>query len=186
MGTARLLLDGLGGSLRVGQGDQQSETRTQRGHLRLLLNMSRCACSHGAAKPCARHDGNLPAANVTVIEAPVDDIWMRDIAPTFAVRRSDRDQEVVAVDWNFNGWGGTGQRPQRAGDRLAKTAASIFGVPRISVRFVAEGGALITDGRGTMITTRSCLLNPNRNPVRSGRDRRTLSKQNWPRSVSAK
>ena len=37
--------------------------------------------------------------NVEIIEAPVDDIWMRDIAPTFACRGS----EVVAIDWNFNG-----------------------------------------------------------------------------------
>jgi agmatine deiminase len=46
--------------------------------------------------------------NVEIIEAPVDDIWMRDIAPTFAMR----DEEVIAIDWNFNGWGSTkkGQR----------------------------------------------------------------------------
>ena len=113
-------------------------------------------------------------SNITVIEAPVDDIWMRDIAPTFAMRGIDRDQEVVAVDWNFNGWGGTCERPPRAGDQLAKTAASIFGVPRVSMPFVAEGGALVTDARGTMITTRSCLLNPNRNPVRSDLDRQNF------------
>src|SRR6185437_15967301 len=40
------------------------------------------------------------SANVEVIEAPVDDIWMRDIAPTFAIR----GRQVVAIDWNFNGW----------------------------------------------------------------------------------
>jgi agmatine deiminase len=109
--------------------------------------------------------------NVTVIEAPVDDIWMRDIAPTFGVRGQGAAQEVVAIDWNFNGWGGTLDRPPRAGDQLAKAAAAVFGVPRLSVPFVAEGGALVTDGHSTMVTTRSCLLNPNRNPVRRGINR---------------
>jgi agmatine deiminase len=112
--------------------------------------------------------------NITVIEAPVDDIWMRDIMPTFALRGAGAVQEVVAIDWNFNGWGGSRERPPRAGDRLAKTAASIFGVPRVLVPFVAEGGALVTDGRGTLIATRSCVLNPNRNPVRQGVNRQRM------------
>src|SRR5664279_4980097 len=66
---------------------------------------------------------------------------------------------------NFNGWGSIKQRPGRPGDQLAKTAEGIFGVPRISMPFVAEGGALIADGQGTLIASRSCLLNPNRNPT---------------------
>ena len=106
----------------------------------------------------ARFAGN----NVEIVEAPVDDIWMRDIAPTFALRGS----EVISIDWNFNGWGSTSKRSARAGDRLAEIAADIFLVPRVSAPFIAEGGALVTDGEGTLITTRSCLLNPNRNPVR--------------------
>lgn len=109
--------------------------------------------------------------NITVIEAQVDDIWMRDIAPTFALRRHGSAQKAIAIDWNFSGWGGTRDRLPRAGDRLAKASSSIFGVPRISLPFVAEGGALVTDGNGTIITTRSCLLNPNRNPVRRKIDR---------------
>jgi agmatine deiminase len=108
-------------------------------------------------------------ANVTVIKALVDDIWMRDIAPTFAWRGNGDCRELVAIDWNFNGWGGTSERPPRRGDRLAK--APIWGVPRIKASFVAEGGAFIADGAGTLITTRSCLLNPNRNPVRRGEHR---------------
>ena len=109
------------------------------------------------AEACTRFSGS----NVEIVEASVDDVWMRDIAPTFGVR----GEEVVAIDWNFNGWGCTKERPGRPGDQLAKNSESIFGVPRISALFVAEGGAMITDGDGTLITTRSCLLNPNRNPA---------------------
>jgi agmatine deiminase len=109
--------------------------------------------------------------DVAVFATPVDDIWMRDIAPTFAWSGRGTARKVVAIDWNFNTWGNTRHRPWRAGDRLARTASSIFGVPRISAAFVAEGGAFVTDGQGTMITTRSCLLNANRNPVCQGLDR---------------
>ncbi len=112
--------------------------------------------------------------NVTVIKAPVDDFWMRDIMPTFGFRGEGSAREVVAIDWNFNGWGGTRERPARAGDRLAKMSAAVFGVSRISASFVAEGGTLVTDGHGTMVVTRSCLLNPNRNPVRRGADRQQM------------
>jgi agmatine deiminase len=118
----------------------------------------------------AQHEFSA-CSNVTVIDAPVDDIWMRDIAPTFALRSNGPDRKVIAIDWNFNGWGGTKERLPRHGDKLARQANSIFGTSRVSVPFVAEGGALITDGKGTLITTRSCLLNPNRNPMVRGKDR---------------
>jgi len=100
---------------------------------------------------------------VEIIEAPVDDIWMRDIAPTFALQGA----QPVAIDFNFNGWGNTRVRRARPGDRLASAGPEIFGTPRVCASFVAEGGALITDGDGTLITTESCLLNPNRNPFGS-------------------
>jgi agmatine deiminase len=138
-----------------------------------LFEPVRLLAPYGPAAREARREFS-DCSNITVIEAPVDDVWMRDIAPTFALRRRGMRQEVVAIDWNFNAWGATQARPPRLGDRLAKTAASIFGVPRIQAGFIAEGGAFATDGRGTLVTTRSCLLNPNRNPVRSGRDRQRM------------
>lgn len=106
----------------------------------------------------------LSCSNVTVIVAPVDDIWMRDIAPTFAVETRDRHQRVIALDWGFNAWGRAQERPERPGDHLAQTSADLFGARRISAGFIAEGGAMVTDGTGTVITTRSCLLSNNRNP----------------------
>jgi agmatine deiminase len=108
--------------------------------------------------------------NILVIDAPVDDFWMRDIMPTFALTEIGSIREVVGIDWNFNGWGATPDRAARAGDRLAKIGGGMFGVSILTASFVAEGGALLADGRGTMITSRSCLLNPNRNPDRRDTD----------------
>ncbi|MFC7699486.1 agmatine/peptidylarginine deiminase [Bradyrhizobium sp. GCM10028915] len=96
-------------------------------------------------------------ANVEVVPAPVDDVWMRDIAPVFA---HAADGGIVAVDLNFNGWDNSWRRPSRPGDRLARIFD--FGVPVLSVPFVGEGGAFLTDGRGLAIATRSCLLARNR------------------------
>jgi len=108
--------------------------------------------------------------NIDVVEAPIDDIWMRGIAPTFAIRGSGADRELVAIDWNFNGWGGT-EKVVRGDKCAADVIADVAGIPRLRANFNAEGGALIFDGHRTVITTRSCLLNPNRNPVIQGGDR---------------
>ena len=99
-------------------------------------------------------------ANVKIIETPVDDIWMRDIAPLYIVRGS----EVIPLDLNFNGWGAPKLRPQRPGDRLAGTARNLFGGEMINAGFVAEGGAFVVGRDGVVFTTRSCLLHRNRNP----------------------
>jgi agmatine deiminase len=111
--------------------------------------------THEIAEARARFGGG----NVEIIEAPVDDIWMRDIAPTFAIQ----DGNIIAIDWNFNGWGSTSTRRSRPGDRLAGLMAAEIRLPFIHAPFIAEGGAISTDGEGTVITTKSCLLNPNRN-----------------------
>ncbi|WP_152977507.1 agmatine deiminase family protein [Bradyrhizobium pachyrhizi] len=92
---------------------------------------------------------------VEIVPAPVDDIWMRDIAPVFA----HGPDGIVAIDLNFNGWDNSWRRPSRPGDRLARIFD--FGVPVVSTPFVGEGGAILSDGRGLAIATRSCLLGRN-------------------------
>lgn len=107
----------------------------------------------------ARHQNF--SSDVEIVSAPVDDIWMRDILPTFGLREG----APVAIDWNFNGWGSTPLRPARPGDRLAGLIASALGIPSVSTSFIADAGAIVTDGDGTVVTTKSCLLDPNRNPA---------------------
>ncbi|NEE49971.1 agmatine deiminase family protein, partial [Streptomyces sp. SID8455] len=98
---------------------------------------------------------------------PVDDCWMRDTGPVF---RTDGAGGLDAVGLNFNGWGG---KQAHAKDALvAERIAAYTGAPFTHAEFVGEGGAIEQDGAGTLMATRSSLLNRNRNP---GMSERTLT-----------
>ncbi|WP_254711889.1 agmatine deiminase family protein [Streptomyces sp. TRM64462] len=99
-------------------------------------------------------------STVTVIEYPINDCWTRDTGPVFTVDATRTRRE--GLDFAFNGWGG--KYPYDKDDLLPVGVCDHFGVPRRPVDMVLEGGAVITDGQGTLITTEECLLNPNRNP----------------------
>lgn len=99
---------------------------------------------------------------VELVEAPLDDIWIRDTGPCFVV--SD-EGEAGAVDLNFNGWG-----EKQEHDRDADVAAFIArrsGAKYVRSAVVGEGGGIEVDGHGTAIITESCFVNANRNPGRS-------------------
>ncbi|MEV6007908.1 agmatine deiminase family protein [Streptomyces sp. NPDC051976] len=102
---------------------------------------------------------------VEVVAMPVDDLWARDTLPVFV-----HDKAVLkGVDFNFNGWGDK-QKEHGNDSRLAAAVLSKYGIPRIATPVVAEGGALETDGQGTLLVTESSVVNDNRNPGTS-RDR---------------
>ncbi len=90
---------------------------------------------------------------------PFGDIWLRDTGPIFLWGKNG---EVEAARFTFNGWGGKYVLPF---DTEVSTAISkITGFPSHTFPWVLEGGSLDVDGKGTCLTTRQCLLNPNRNP----------------------
>lgn len=116
--------------------------------VRVLASGAEAVASARAALP----------ANVDVLDIPFGDIWLRDTGPIFAVA----DGAPVALGFRFNGWGG---KYQLDGDaHVAAHIATEAGVPFVGLPFVLEGGAIEMDGEGTLLTTRQCLLNPNRNP----------------------
>lgn len=109
---------------------------------------------------------NLLPANIRVVEMPSNDSWMRDVGPTFVSNGSS----VRAVDWVFNAWGGLEGGlyfPWDLDDQIASKVAEIEKVDRYKAPLVLEGGSIHVDGEGTLITTRECLLNKNRNPDKS-------------------
>ena len=99
--------------------------------------------------------------NVTIHDIPTDDAWVRDSGPTFLV--GSPGSSPALVDWDFNAWGGK-YRPYDHDDMLGRLIARRLGRVCYRPGIVLEGGAIDVDGRGTLLTTEQCLLNPNRNP----------------------
>ena len=99
-------------------------------------------------------------SNVTVISVDIDDGWVRDNGPIYV--RDDRGIQTI-VKWRFNAWGA--KHPYFNNDaRLPVAIAQMDGLDWIDAPLVLEGGAICVDGEGTLLTTESVVLNPNRNP----------------------
>lgn len=103
--------------------------------------------------------------DVSIYEVSLDNCWPRDNGAIYVKNRETG--EVRGVDFRFNGWGGEagGAMISWAYDDLAaRKMLQATGHDRYKTTFALEGGSIICDGEGTVITTESCLLNPNRNP----------------------
>ncbi len=98
--------------------------------------------------------------DVTVVPRAIDDSWARDSGATFL---TDGRGGLAGVDWVFNAWGGN--YPDHENDAaLAAEMIRREGARAYSLPVVMEGGGVHTDGEGTLLTTDTVILNPNRNP----------------------
>jgi len=96
---------------------------------------------------------------------PAYEPWCRDHGPTFIVNSEFgiRNSELAAVDWNYNAWGNK-YPPYDLDDAVPERIARFLDAPIFKPDMVMEGGAIDVNGRGTLLSTESCLLNKNRNP----------------------
>jgi agmatine deiminase len=107
-------------------------------------------------------------SRVEFFRFPLDRGWTRDFGPIFIKR--DRKRAVAIARFRFNGWA---KYPDSAkDDRVPERVARDLGLPLVpvvhnGVPVVLEGGSIDLNGRGTLITTEECLLDPKvqvRNP----------------------
>jgi agmatine deiminase len=87
------------------------------------------------------------------------DAWLRDTGPTFVVG----SRGLLAIDWKFNAWGGKYPAWEKD-DAVAAEVARLAGASVVRSSLVTEGGALETDGEGTLLATTPTLVDPHRNP----------------------
>ena len=98
-------------------------------------------------------------ANVSFFHFPTNDAWVRDHGPLFV---KNKDGESVLLNFQFNSWGG--KYPYDLDNEIPNRIRTEFDYLSEAVDFVLEGGSIETNGNGILLTTSSCLLNPNRNP----------------------
>ena len=102
-------------------------------------------------------------AGIRFHHVPTNDSGLRDTGPTFV---RDGAGQPLALACGFNAWGGKyppWDRDAAVGARVAELA----GARCLRPGFVLEGGSIDGDGAGTILTTESCLLHPNREAARS-------------------
>jgi agmatine deiminase len=123
--------------------------------LRMVANPADAAEAHRLCGP-----------SIAIVEYPIDDSWARDSGPVFLV---DGHGGLAISAWRFTAWGGK-YFPHDQDAELARRIGAHLDVAVLDSDLALEGGALLVDGEGTLITTESCLLNANRNPGLSKRE----------------
>ncbi len=110
-------------------------------------------------------DWDIPTDLVRFHTWPNNDVWIRDYGPTFLARDTDRNDgfgQLAMVDWEFDAWGGKGEKYHGAAAgldaQIAPRIAELASVPSFPVPLILEGGSIDVNGAGSLLTTRMCLL----------------------------
>ncbi len=114
-------------------------------------------------KKATRHlnEAGADLRNIQFFIHPTNDAWCRDHGPAFLINPKERTKMIV--DWGYNAWGGK-YPPFDLDDVIPTLIAKYYNIPVVEPGIVMEGGSVEFNGKGTLLTTRACLLNENRNP----------------------
>jgi agmatine deiminase len=123
------------------------------------VNINVCNGAH-EAEAQAVLDGIAPEC-ITYHRIPTNEPWCRDHGPIFLTRKEE--PRLAVVDWDYNAWGG--KYPPCDLDEVVPTRiAEKLELPVFYPKMILEGGSIDVNGAGALLTSESCLLNPNRNP----------------------
>ncbi len=98
---------------------------------------------------------------VTFYFHPTNDAWCRDHGPAFLLNHHSKEKAIV--DWSYNAWGDK-YPPYDLDDVIPTLIGKEFGLKVFHPNIIMEGGSVEFNGKGTLLTSKACLLNENRNP----------------------
>jgi agmatine deiminase len=103
----------------------------------------------------------VPLTNVEFKIYETDDVWIRDNGPIYV---RDKNGQLMIEDWGFNGWGE--KADYSLCDAIPTKIATDQNRSKIDLNdvMINEGGAIEIDANGTLLATKSAILNKNRNP----------------------
>ena len=105
-------------------------------------------------------DAGVPLTNVDFFIHPNNDVWVCDNGPIFVY---DSTGNLQILDWGFNGWGE--EAPYELCDVIPALVSEDIAISDVDLSaMVLEGGSIEIDGKGTLLATKSSIINPNRNP----------------------
>lgn len=106
------------------------------------------------------HAHTIPETSIRYAIAPGNDTWARDFAPITIIR----EQKPVLLNFTFNGWGDKYNAELDNAINRKLHDAGHFHTELEDIPLILEGGSIESDGQGTLLSTRQCLLAKNRNP----------------------
>jgi len=155
-------------------GGREGMLRAKQAYARVARAISAFEPVMVAARPADAAEAKLATGGKTeIVEMAIDDSWARDFGPTFLSNGKGR---LSGVQWVFNAWGQK-YHPYANDATFARRVVEAVGATLYRAPLTCEGGALHTDGQGTLLTTEQCLLNPNRNALRAKGDVELVLKQ---------
>src|SRR3989344_184197 len=101
------------------------------------------------------------------------DVWFRDYGPIFLTK----GKQLAMSGWIFNAWGEKYETLMKD-TRIPSFINKELKIPYFKIPIVLEGGSIDVNGKGTLLTTKQCLLNRNRNPKLGRKDIENELKEN--------
>lgn len=125
------------------------------------VNINVCHAAHEKLVRGFLSKHGARSSHVTFHHIAINEPWCRDHGPLFVTRAES--PKALILDWGYNAWGGK-YPPFESDDVVPSRVAEKLGLPVVEPGMILEGGSIDVNGTGTLLTTKACLLNPNRNP----------------------
>jgi agmatine deiminase len=109
-------------------------------------------------KLAKKHIAPSALKNVEFFDFKTNEPWCRDHGPVFVKNK----KEVAILDWEFNAWGEK-YEPWDSDNSIPQKISNALKLRSFKPQMILEGGSIDVNGEGKVLTTESCLLNPNRN-----------------------